>query len=239
MKSNNKEKTLKSSTNTIPLEKKNQNNNQKFFAYFFDHPRYLMKNLMTHPSKAIQIELWVYFVLFFEILITYALIHAGITSLSWNFKGNELNTYIVAFLRVILSSSIALILGTAGASFYWFIRENLTFADSLKRLMFYYISVIIISLLGEVFLARIILESELKLQPFVIIAAGGLAVLLLQQAMQEDSQIGLSLPIIVFILCLSYIQGYMIANDLIPYSNQENIESPITIFLKNLFTKLF
>jgi len=43
---------------------------------------------------------------------------------------------------------------------------------------------IVITLLGEVFLFRIILESDLKLQPVVVIGADVLAVILLNQAIQ-------------------------------------------------------
>jgi hypothetical protein len=208
-------------------------------AFGFGRTRYLMKNMVTHPAKAIKVELWTFFLLFLVVLTAYATIHAIITSLSWNFKGDELETFRLAFLRIFLTSSVALALGIAGATFFWFVTEDLTFADSLKRLMFFYTSIIIITLLGEVFLCKIILESDLKLQPFVVMGAGALAIVLLHRAMAEDAQASFSLPIIVFILLLSYVQGYMIIDDLLPYTNQENIESPITALLHRIFERFF
>ncbi|MFX0117188.1 MAG: hypothetical protein ACFFB3_21765, partial [Candidatus Hodarchaeota archaeon] len=208
----------------VPPVERQRGEDEGHFVFGFHRSRYLMKSMVTDPSRAIKVELWTFFLLFFLILTGYAVVHAGITALHSNFSGNELETFGVAFFRVFLTSSVALALGTAGATFFWFVTEELSFSDSLKRLMFFYISIIIITLLGEVFLCKIILESDLKLQPAVVIGASALAVVLLHRAMVGDKQLAVSLPLIVFILLLSYVQGYMIIDDILRYTNQENIE---------------
>ncbi|MFQ5976665.1 MAG: hypothetical protein ACE5OZ_00885 [Candidatus Heimdallarchaeota archaeon] len=223
----------------VPPEGPWRDENEGRIAFGFRRSRYLMKNMVTHPSRAIKVELWTYFVLFLMVLLGYATVHAGITAIHSNFSGNEVETFSVAFLRVFLTSSIALGLGAAGATFFWFVTEDLSFSDSLKRLMFFYTSIIIITLLGEVFLCKIILESDLKLQPAVVLGASALAIVLLHRAMISDKQLAISLPLIVFILALSYVQGYMIIDDILPYTNQENIESPITAMVHRFFEQIF
>ncbi|MFX1514059.1 MAG: hypothetical protein ACFFCQ_15880 [Promethearchaeota archaeon] len=203
----------------------------------------LLESLVPHPKDAFQHSIRTFIQTFLVVTICYAFVHSSIMGFGANavegLKGYEVETFSISFIRILLSSIGALILSTAGVCFLWFITAELTFEGAFKRFMFYYITVVLLCLLGELFLCRIIIESNTKLQPFVALSAGTSAIILLNRALEEDEQIRISLPMITFILALSYLQSYMLVDDVFGYYNQAEIESPLFQYIRKFFKMIF
>jgi hypothetical protein len=79
----------------------------------------------------------------------------------------------------------------------------------------------------------------MKLQPFVVLLAGSVAIHLLQKALGHKENIHITRILIVGILTLSYLQSFLIVDGLIPYHLQDKIDSPITKFIRAIFSLLF
>ncbi len=79
----------------------------------------------------------------------------------------------------------------------------------------------------------------MKLQPLIVIGAGAFAVNSLNNALKEEKNIQIKRVFIVGILVFSYLQSFLIINSLIPYALNDNIDSPITALIRQLFSYLF
>jgi hypothetical protein len=121
----------------------------------------------------------------------------------------------------------------------WVVTPEISFSSTFKRFLFYYESVVLFSLLGELFFSKLIIDSSMKLQPFVVIFAGMLAIKTLHQSLENQPNIQIARVLIVGILIFSYLQAFLIVDELIPYHLQDNIESPFTILIKTIFSTIF
>ena len=75
----------------------------------------------------------------------------------------------------------------------------------------------------------------MKIQPLIVFMAGTLAIKTLHDSLAEQPNIQITRMFIVGILIFSYLQSFLIVDGLIEYHLQDNIDSPVTIFIKNLF----
>ncbi|KPV62380.1 MAG: hypothetical protein AOA65_1831 [Candidatus Bathyarchaeota archaeon BA1] len=102
------------------------------------------------------------------------------------------------------------------------------FRDALKRFLFYYVSVLLITLLGETFMAKIIVGTDLKAQPILTFCAGILSLELLRRAIKRFIE-----PILILtILFIAQVQSYWIVSDAFPYPEFDRIASPFIEAIK-------
>jgi hypothetical protein len=199
----------------------------------------LLKNLFTAPNRAMNFSITIYFSLFITTLLFFSVIHSSLVILTSNFKYYEFSTFITGCTRIFLSTFVALLIAIPGIILLWVITPEISFISTLKRFLFYYESVILFSLLGELFFCKLIIDSSMKLQPFVVLLAGILAIKTLHQSLRNQPNIQIARVLIVGILIISYLQAFLIIDDLIPYHLQDNIESPFIIFIKTIFYNIF
>lgn len=199
----------------------------------------LLKALLTEPGRAMAFPMWVYITLFLSTLGIFSLFHSGLVILTANFENIEATTFLTGVLRIFSSTLVAVIIAIPGVVLMWVITPQITFKSTFKRFLFYYQTVLFFSLLGEVFLSKFIIDSSMKLQPIVVILAGSVAIHLLQKALGDEENIHITRMLIVGILTLSYLQSFLIIDGLIPYPFQDNIDSPITQFIREIFSLLF
>jgi len=199
----------------------------------------LLKALLTEPGRAMAFPMWVYITLFLSTLGIFSLFHSGLVILTANFESIEVTTFLTGVLRIFSSTLVAVIIAVPGVVLMWVITPQITFKSTFKRFLFYYQTVLFFSLLGEVFLSKFIIDSSMKLQPIVVILAGSVAIHLLQKALGDEENIHITRMLIVGILTLSYLQSFLIIDGLIPYPFQDNIDSPITQFIREIFSLLF
>ncbi|MHA2295250.1 MAG: hypothetical protein ACXAEU_05470 [Candidatus Hodarchaeales archaeon] len=199
----------------------------------------LLKSLLTKPRRAMGFPVWTFLTLFFMTLSFFSIVHALLLLLTGNFAGQEIVAIIMVFTRIFSSSVVALAIAMPGVVFLWVITPEITFTATFKRLMLYYEAVLFFSLLGELFFCKFIIESMMKVQPFIVLAAGSFAVTVLHRALTDEPRIQITRSFIIGILTISYTQAFLIIDDLLPYHAQDNINSPLTIFLRMLFTMLF
>ena len=195
----------------------------------------LLKTLLTNPQRAIYFPFWIYGTLFLFTLTIFSLVHSTLVILTANFSHYESSTFLTGVIRNFSSTMIALFIAIPGVILMWVITPNISFTSTLKRFLFYYQTVLLFSLLGEIFFCKFIIDSSMKLQPFIVVLAGGLAVYMLQKSLAKEPNIRITKFLIVGILCLSYLQAFMIVDSFIPYYLQDNINSPLTIFNKKIF----
>ena len=199
----------------------------------------LLKTLLTNPQRAIYFPFWVYTTLFLFTLTTFSFIHTILVILTAEFSHYELTTFLTGVVRNFSSTVVALFIAIPGVILMWVITPTISFTSTLKRFLFYYQTVLLFSLLGEIFFCKLIIDSSMKLQPFVVIIAGSLAVYSLQKSLTKEPNIRITKFLIVGILCLSYLQAFMIVDSYIPYYLQDNINSPVTIFIEKIFEIIF
>ncbi len=199
----------------------------------------LLKNLLTNPKRAMEFPFWVYMTLFLSTLTIFSTFHSTLVILTAEFVSYELVTFATGILRIFGATIIATLIAIPGVVLLWVITPQISFVSTFKRFLFYYETVVLFSLLGEVFFCKFIIDSNMKLQPFIIILAGAIAINSLQKGLDNEPNIQLTRILIIGILLLSYIQAFLIVDDLIPYYLQDNIDSPITIVIKRLFEALF
>ncbi|OLS21470.1 MAG: hypothetical protein HeimC3_35360 [Candidatus Heimdallarchaeota archaeon LC_3] len=199
----------------------------------------LLKSLFTKPYRAMEFPLFVYFKLFMITLIGFSCIHSILVILTANFSNYEFLTFLTGCTRIFLSTSIALVIATPGIVLLWVITPEISFNSTFKRFLLYYESVILFSLLGELFFSKFIIDSSMKIQPLIVFMAGTLAIKTLHDSLAEQPNIQITRMFIVGILIFSYLQSFLIVDGLIEYHLQDNIDSPVTIFIKNLFGWIF
>ncbi len=199
----------------------------------------LLKNLLTNPKRAMEFPFWIYMTLFLSTLAIFSTFHSTLVILTAEFVSYELVTFATGILRIFGATIIAILIAIPGVVLLWVITPQISFVSTFKRFLFYYETVILFSLLGEIFFCKFIIDSNMKLQPLVIILAGAIAINSLQKGLDNEPNIQLTRILIIGILLFSYIQAFLIVDDLIPYYLQDNIDSPITIVIKRLFEVLF
>jgi hypothetical protein len=199
----------------------------------------LLKNLLTNPKRAMEFPFWVFLTLFISTLTIFSIVHSLLVMLTANFVSYEVKTFLTGMIRIFGSTIVAIFIATPGVVMMWVITPQISFTSAFKRFLFYYETVILFSLLGELFFSKFIIDSSMKLQPFVIIFAGSIAVNTLHRALENEPNIQITRLFIVGILCFSYIQAFLIIDELIPYYLQDNIDSPITIYIKQFFQTIF
>ncbi|MFW9992346.1 MAG: hypothetical protein ACFFD4_09890 [Candidatus Odinarchaeota archaeon] len=199
----------------------------------------LLKSLLTTPRRAMGFSLTIFLTLFFSTLVIFSMVHALLLLLTGNFTGQEAVAAFIVFMRIFGSSLVALAIAIPGVVFLWVITPEITFIATFKRLMLYYEAVLFFSLLGELFFCKFIIESMMKLQPFIVIMAGTFAVTVLHRALEDEPRIQITRSFIIGILTTSYVQAFLIIDDLLPYHAQDNINSPVTILLRELFRVIF
>lgn len=199
----------------------------------------LLKSLFTDPARAMDFPLTIYFSLFITTLFFFSLIHSILVVLTEHFSLYEFSTLVTGCTRIFLSTTIAIMIATPGVILMWVLTPEISFVSSFKRFLFYYESVILFSLLSELFFSKFIIDSSMKIQPLIIVFAGSIAVKTLHQSLRNQPNIQITGILIVGILVFSYLQAFLIIDELIPYHLQDNIDSPITIFIKELFKIIF
>ncbi len=199
----------------------------------------LLKNLLTNPKRAMEFPFWIYLTLFLSTLTIFSTFHSSLVILTSEFVSYELITFATGMIRIFSATIIAILIAIPGVVLLWVVTPQISFVSTFKRFLFYYETVILFSLLGEIFFCKFIIDSSMKIQPLVIILAGALAINSLQKGLENEPNIQLTRFLIIGILLFSYLQAFLIVDDLIPYYLQDNIDSPITIFIKRIFEILF
>ena len=199
----------------------------------------LLKSILTNPMRAMQFPLWIYFSLFLVTLTAFSSIHSILVIMTAHFVTREVSTFLTGMSRIFSATIIAILIALPGVVMLWVMTPRLTFESTFKRFLLYYQTVILFSLLGELFFAKFIIDSSMKLQPLVILLAGTLAIHTLQRALEYEPNIKITRTLIVAILTLSYLQAFLIVDSLIPYYLQDNIDSPFTQIIRQLFHMLF
>jgi hypothetical protein len=217
-----------------------QNFPRKYRIYQFKSANIdLLKSLFTAPNRAMEFSIFIYLSLFILTLFCFSIVHSTLVILTSKFELYELTTFITGCTRIFLSTSTAILIAIPGVILMWVITPEISFSSTFKRFLFYYESVILFSLLGELFFSKLIIDSAMKLQPFVVILAGVLAIKTLHQSLENQPNIQIARVLIVGILIFSYLQAFLIVDELIPYHIQDNIESPFTILIKTIFNIIF
>jgi hypothetical protein len=217
-----------------------QNFPRKYRIYQFKSANIdLLKSLFTAPNRAMEFSIFIYLSLFILTLFCFSIVHSTLVILTSKFEFYELTTFITGCTRIFLSTSTAILIAIPGVILMWVITPEISFSSTFKRFLFYYESVILFSLLGELFFSKLIIDSAMKLQPFVVILAGVLAIKTLHQSLENQPNIQIARVLIVGILIFSYLQAFLIVDELIPYHIQDNIESPFTILIKTIFNIIF
>ena len=199
----------------------------------------LLKNLLTNPKRAMEFPFWVYMTLFLSTLAIFSTFHSMLVILTAQFVSYEFATFITGISRIFSATIIAILIATPGVVLLWVVTPQISFVSTFKRFLFYYETVILFSLLGEIFFCKFIIDSSMKIQPFIIILAGFIAVNSLQKGLENEPNIQLTRILIIGILLFSYIQAFLIVDELIPYYLQDNIDSPITKLIRTIFEILF
>lgn len=199
----------------------------------------LLKNLFTNPIRAMEFPLIIYFTLFITTLCLFSVLHSLLVILTSNFEYYEAITFFTGCLRIFLSTIIAILIATPGIILLWVLTPDITFNSTFKRFIFYYESVVLFSFLSELFFSKLIIDSSMKIQPIVIFLAGMIAVKTLQESLKNQPNIQITGLLIIGILVFSYLQAFLIVDELVPYYLQDNIDSPITILIKAIFKGLF
>ena len=199
----------------------------------------LLKSFLTKPKRAMEFPFWAYVLLFVVTLALFSVIHSLEVFFSAKSNIYSLKVYFTGTIRIFSATMLALVIALPGIIMLWVITPELTFKSAFKRFIFYYESVILFSLLGELFFCKFIIDSHMKLQPLIVIGAGAFAVNTLNNALAEEKNIQIKRTVIVAILVFSYLQAFLIIDNLLPYALKDNIDSPITMFIRKLFSTLF
>lgn len=179
--------------------------------------RDLLKALFTNPRRALSFDTSTFLLCYSIALAIYSVVHAMIVHAVIGWKG-----FTLGIVRVTISCSLAVAISVPAIFGYYVILPRVKFLDALKRFLFYFISVLLITLLGETFMAKIIVATDLKTQPVLTFCAGILSLELLRRAVRKVSE-----PILLLtILLVAQIQGYWIVSDAFPYPEFERIASP-------------
>lgn len=198
----------------------------------------LLKTLLTNPNRAMKFPIWTYATLFITTLAIFSLIHSSMVILTEEFSSYELITFLTGVFRIFGSTIVAVLIAVPGVVFLWVLTPNQSFLDTFKRFILYYETVVLFSLLGELFFCKFIIESSMKLQPFVILITSVMAIQVLKNSLEDEPTIQITNLFIVGILSLSYLQAFLIIDGLLPYHLQDNINSPIVVLLKAFFSIL-
>ncbi len=199
----------------------------------------LLKSFLTKPKRAMEFPFWAYILLFIGTLALFSVIHSLEVFFSAEVNTYQVKVYVTGTIRIFSATLLALAIALPGIIMLWVITPELTFKSTFKRFLFYYESVVLFSLLGELFFCKFIIDSHMKLQPLIVIGAGAFAVNMLNNALAEEKNIRIKRMVIVAILVFSYLQSFLIIDGLLPYALNDNIDSPITKFLRYIFTSLF
>lgn len=199
----------------------------------------LLKSFLTKPKRAMDFPFWVYIILFISTLGLFSVVHSLEVFFSAEANTYQIKVYLTGTLRIFSATLLALAIALPGIIMLWVITPELTFKSTFKRFLFYYESVILFSLLGELFFCKFIIDSHMKLQPVIVIGAGAFAVNMLNNALAEEKNIRIKRIVIVAILVFSYLQSFLIIDGLLPYALKDNIDSPITQFIRYIFSSLF
>ena len=185
--------------------------------------RDLLKSLFTKPEKALGFDTATFLLCYSVVLVAYSSVHAAIVHAVIGWTG-----FTLGITRVILSCSLAVAISIPAIFGYYVLIPKTRFKDALKRFLFYYISVLLITLLGETFMAKIIVGTDLKAQPILTFCAGILSLELLRRAIKRFIEPILTLTI----LFVAQVQSYWIVSDAFPYPEFERIASPFIEAIK-------
>ena len=199
----------------------------------------LLKSFLTKPKRAMEFPFWVYVILFGSTLVLFSVIHSLLVIVSAETNQYQLSLYLTGTTRIFSATLLALIIAQPGIVMLWVVTPELTFKSTFKRFLFYYESVVLFSLLGELFFCKFIIDSQMKVQPLIVIGAGAFAVNMLNNALANEENIKIKRIFIVSILVFSYLQSFLIIDGLLPYSLKDNIDSPITVFIRSIFSSFF
>lgn len=179
--------------------------------------RDLLRSLFIEPERALSFNPTLFLILYYVVLAAYSVTHATIVHAVIGWTG-----FTLGMVRVLLSCSISLLISVPAIFGYYVIIPKTGFWDALRRFLFYFTSVLLITLLGETFMAKIIAGTDLKAQPIVTFAAGVLSLVLLRRGTRRLFE-----PFLILcILLIAQIQAYWIVADLFPYPEAERIASP-------------
>lgn len=199
----------------------------------------LLKSFLTKPKRAMNFPFWVYIVLFISTLAFFSVIHSLLVIISAETNQYQFALYVRGTIRIFSATLLAIAIALPGIVMLWVITPELTFKSTFKRFLFYYESVVLFSLLGELFFCKFIIDSNMKIQPLIVLGAGFFAVNMLNNALADEQNIKIKRALIIGILVFSYLQAFLIIDGLIPYSLKDNIDSPITIFIRSFFKIFF
>lgn len=199
----------------------------------------LLKSFLTKPKRAMQFPFWVYISLFSSTLALFSIIHSFLVIFSADSNQFQVILYFTGTLRIFSATILALAISLPGIVMLWVVTPELTFKSTFKRFLFYYESVVLFSLLGELFFCKFIIDSNMKIQPLIVMGAGAFAVYMLNNALAEEKNIQIKRTLIVMILVFSYLQAFLIIDGLFPYAFQDNIDSPFTQFIRSVFSAFF
>ena len=199
----------------------------------------LLKSFFTDPARAMEFPLIIYISLFVLTLGLFSTVHSTLVVLTQAASLSMFSPFITGCLRTLLSTAVAIMIATPGVVLMWVLTPKISFISTFKRFIFYYESVLLFSLLSELFFSKFIIDSSMKIQPLIILLAGSIAVKTLHQSLKGQPNIQITAFLIIGILVFSYIQSFLIVDGLLPYELQDNIDSPVTIFIKELFRMIF
>jgi hypothetical protein len=190
--------------------------------------RGLLKSLFIESEKALQFDVKTFILTYYLVLFSYSFVHALIVHSVIGWEG-----LVRALVRVILSCSLSLAVSLPAVFGYYVLTPKAGFDSSMKKFLFYFVSVLLITLLGETFTAKFIALTDLKAQPLVTLIAGLLSLALLARAVKNRREI----LIMLLIAFISQVQAYWIVDDLLPYPYVERIDSPLIAWMRNLIKK--
>lgn len=190
--------------------------------------RALLKSLFVESEKALEFDVKTFLLTYYLVLFAYSSVHSLIVHsvIGWEGLGR-------ALLRVILSCSLSLAVAFPAIFGYYVVTPKAGFGSAVKKFLFYFVSVLLMTLLGETFAAKFIALTDLKVQPLVTLIAGLLSLILLARAVKNTRE-----PLIMLaILFIAQVQAYWIVDDLLPYPYAERIDSPFIAWIRNLIKK--
>jgi hypothetical protein len=199
----------------------------------------LLKSFLTKPKRAMDFPFWAYIILFISTLALFSIIHSLLVFISAETNQYQFKLYVTGTLRIFSATMLALGIALPGVVMLWVITPELTFKSTFKRFLFYYESVVLFSLLGELFFCKFIIDSNMKIQPLIVMGAGAFAVNMLNNALAEEKNIQIKRMFIISILVFSYLQSFLIIDGILPYAINDNIDSPITEFIRAIFSSIF
>jgi len=189
--------------------------------------RDLLKSLFIESEKALEFDIKTFVLTYYLVLFAYSFVHSLVVHSVIGWEG-----MIRALMRIVLSCSLSLAVALPAVFGYYVVTPRAGFDSAVKKFLFYFGSVMLMTLLGETFAAKFIALTNLKAQPLVTFIAGLLSLALLARAVKNARE-----PLIMLLISfISQVQAYWIIDDLLPYPYAERIASPLIVWMKNLIS---